>query len=240
MRLPKKYWKMGLKDGWAAFKKKKAATARKLKQKLSTKKKKSTSTKKKTSLKKKTSAKKSISTYRSKTKGKNTMPKKSSYKKPRWSAKKAQEIAIDSIVIGGSAIASTYAINNIPYVKNWKPWQRALTQGTIGILGAIFTPRQHVLVKKFFGGAGVGSVLNFSRQLFPQFSMSGGKSRTLTNNEINHITGNNQNMGVPYNIAESNSMNKSHDMGVPVNLGVPVKLSGRFSRRGNRSYTSSY
>lgn len=233
--LPKKYIKLGggvTKKAWRLYRAAKSSASKKIK---STFKKKKKTTKKKTTKKKATSKKKYSS--KPKTKKRTTMAKKKSKKtyssrRPKWSTSKAQAIAVDSLIIGGGVLGSTVAINKTPWIKDLKQWQRALTQAAIGIFGVMMTPKKNILMKKFFGGAAVGSVLNFAPMVFPNLTMGAGKNRRLTQPELNAV-----NMGIPH------KFNGKKSMGKPVHLGVPVDMSGgggRFKQRGHREYAGSY
>lgn len=237
MGLPKKYIKLGggvTKKAWRLFKAAKSKT-KKVYKKVTSKKKKKTTAKKKTTSKKKT--------YSSKPKKrKTTMAKKKSKKtyrskRPRWSTTKAQAVAIDSVIVGGGVLGSTWAMNMIPWIKNLSGWQRALTQFAIGVTGVVMTPKRNTLVKKFFGGTAVGSVLNFAPNIFPNLKLSG-KNRRLTPGEMSTV-----NMGIPHKFNGSSAAKHTTSMGKPVNLGVPVNLNGgggRFRSRGHRSYAGTY
>jgi len=236
MGLPSKYAKLGFTLGWPAYKRAKAAAKRaraaagrvvkKVKSKIKRKKK---------TAKKKTTAKKR--TYNSKPKkrypvAKRKSPKRTySSKRPRFTIGKGQRVAIDSLTIGAGVLGSTAVMNRAPFVRDLRPWQKALTQFIVGVVGVVITPKKFMLVKKFFGGTAVGSVINFAPTIFPNLSLSG-KNRTLSARELALV-----NMGIPTNI------NGNNNMGIPTNLGVPADLSGgggRWRSRGHRSYAGTY
>ncbi len=226
--LPKKYAKFGFKKGWTMFKAAKRKVGRKIKKAV---------TRKKTKTKKSTKKRKTV------TRRKTTMARRRTARKAaprrrtrkRWNTATAGKIAIDSGVIGGSAIVSTLTINSLPVVKDWASWQKALTQGLTGIALLIMIPRRQIWLLKAAGGVAVGSALNFLLPFFPGAFKLTGKSRALTRSELKALT-----MGAPYKIN-----GRGRTMGVPANLkgnnmGIPVPLmSGRFSNRGS-GYSSRF
>lgn len=222
--LPKKYAKMGFAAGWRAYRaaknKAKSALRKVSRRKKSTKK---TSTKKRTVTRRKPAMAK---------KAKKAAPRR---RRQRWTTSQAGNIALNSGVIAGSAILSTVAINNIPMVKDLRSWQKALIQGLVAIGVISFTPRRMVWTKKFFGGAAVGSALNFFLPYFPGAFRLQGRSRPLSAEEMKHLT-----MGMPYKISGAGGKH----MGVPATfntMGVPATLAGkRFNKRGGRAYAGQY
>ena len=210
--LPKKYAKFGFKKGWRMFKAARKKMGGKIRKTF--KRKKATTTKRKTVTRRKPAMAKT----------RKAAPRRRSRK--RWNTATAGKIAIDSGVIGGSAIVSTMMINKAPMVKDWNNWQKALAQGLIGIFGLMLIPKKQIWVKKAAGGVAVGSALNFLLPYFPDAFKMSGKARPLTRAELNALT-----MGKPAKI-----MGKpAKIMGAPVNL-----MGGRFGKRGRRNYAGNY
>ena len=94
-----------------------------------------------------------------------------------------------------------------------------------------------MLVRLFFGGTAVGSVINFAPTIFPNLSLSG-KARRLTKPELNAV-----NMGLPHKF--NGGTQKHTSMNIPVDMGIPVTLGkggggGRWAPRGTRSYAGRY
>lgn len=226
--LPKKYAKFGFKKGWILYKKAKRKVSGAIKKTF----------KKKTKKKKKSSTKKPVLKRSAKTmaKSKKTVTRRRKSRK-RWNTSQATDIAINSGVIGGSAIVATALVNKIPIVKDLPGWQKAGVQGISAIILLLMVPRRFVWTKKFFGGAAVGSALNLFLPNFAQDFKLFGKSRPLSSAEMESLT-----MGAPYAINGNNTMGKgNNNIGVPINLGVPANLGrSRFSKRGNRRYASDY
>jgi len=163
------------------------------------------------------------------------MAKKRSTKK-RWSAAGAGEIALDSALVGGSAITSTLLVNKLPMIGSLPRWGRAATQAAIGLLALWFIPKKQKIAMRIAAGMPVGAAINLMLPYFPGTFLSGGR-RPMTKDEISALT-----MGVPYS-------SKSSSMGIPYStksnnaMGIPVKISGangRYSKRGSRGYAGNY
>lgn len=73
-------------------------------------------------------------------------------------ASRPAQILVGAVVATGGAVGTSYAINNIPKVKDWTPGSKASAQIALGLL-AIFCPKLPLLPQKFVRPAGAGAVV---------------------------------------------------------------------------------
>lgn len=206
--LPKKYAKMGFAKGWAAFKRAKAATARKLKGRSN--KRKSTSTTRKTSTSgvRKVAAKKAPTTRR---------------RRVTLMSNQTINLLVKGGTVAGSILGSTWAINYTPWIRDRKPWQKALAQAAGGLLLWMFSRRPLVRLAALglVSSAGITAALPYINQ-----KMFG---RRFSPSELAQL----QTMGVPTAIGPSNGM------GVPTSIGrrhrrsmgIPTSLGNSYFNR---------
>ena len=222
--LPKKYAKMGFKEGWKQYKKS-------LRQRGS-------GTAKKKAATKKTMGKSTTRTIikkvysKPKTKKGTTMKKAVSKKMGKAPARRKRTLMMNrsfNAVIKGSiaglaAIAGLFIVNKTPWLKDQKAWMKSLFQVGIGLVPVIFVKQP--LAKIAGVGSISGGVISLAMPFMPEgLSFAGAGGRVLTRQELKQM----QSMGVPADI-----------MGKPVDINE-IATMGRGSgrRSGLRSRIGS-
>lgn len=205
-------WELWEKAKRAAARLRKGGTTKKSTKKKSTKKKtsskKTTSSKKSTSKKKSTSAKKKGNPHK---KGKRTMKKLVS--------PKTLGLVTNAGIGALGLVGSTVAFNKIPGIKDWKPWQKMLAQGIVGIIGMVAFLKYKWLFLLFFGGltgAGATALL----ELLPTSL----KGRRFTPTEMKQLTEGvksyNNGMGMPLEYYQNRPKYKRMNIPITTNMGM--------------------
>lgn len=103
----------------------------------------------------------------------------------------------DSLMIGGGAVGSVWAINQIPGVSKMNNWTKAGIQALIGVLGVAFIPG--AMAKKLLGGFIVGGAITAILPFVRGVKFAGEMGRPLSADEIRELTGvaGSGSMGVP-------------------------------------------
>lgn len=210
--LPKKYAKMGFKKGWKAYKMAKGATKRAYKKVAGKVKRKSTKKVIKRTTKKRV--------YRMAGKKKSPVRRR----KSSMMTNRTINALINGATIGGTAIASTLAVNKIPVIRDQNSWVKAAAQAGSGILGILFS--KNLMAKKAWSGVVAGALMSVVLPLLPEGMRVFGAARNLSSAELAEL----QTMGRPFSIAQS-----SQSMGRPVNVSTATApVMG--NSRGNRRY----
>lgn len=133
---------------------------------------------------------------------------------------------INGVMVGGSAIASTYAVNAIPGIKDQKTWIKALTQAGLGLAGVLLI--RNPMIKKlsagFIAGGAITAILPYLPETF-QVSAFKGAAR------------------LPHSFSPS-QLAELRTLGRPVNsaatMGKPVQSFGSSPYTGPRRYLRNY
>lgn len=193
--LPKKYAKLGFKEGWKAFKKVGGGAAKRATKQVSTR-------AKRVSTKTKRVAK--VATKR----GRAVAKKVYTRAKPVVSAGTGE--LINGAYIVGGAVASNAIVQKVPMISKMSPWAKIGIQGAAGVAGAMMAKKK--VIKKLAVGSLVAAGLNILRQNDMLATMTGpGEPSKLTPSEWRAMLGKPVNaMGVPV-----------RTMGKPVRMNGP-------------------
>jgi len=206
--LPKKYAKMGFKKGWREFKKAMAKRAGKLKRRVSK------GVKRKT---KNNPTKKGVRKMATKKRRGGSTTRRRPRRRVGLLPQTTVNALITGLMIAAPAIGGVWAINQIPWVKDQKPWAKALVQAAMGALGLTFL--RGSLAKKISSGVIAGGGMQLILPYVPGVKFGAG--RRFTPSELAAL----QTMGKPRQIPGDNNV-----MGKPV---YAPGMAGR-SRNSNR------
>lgn len=229
MTLPKKYRKLGLKQGYLAWGavKRKAAVARKKISKVVKKVARKTTAKRKTTVTKKpTTTKRRVTTMAAK----KTTPVKRR-RKTGVISERTMKLITNTGLVGLSTLGSVALLNMTPMLKDLKRWQKVLFLTLTAVLGVGMA--KNILIKTAFSGAGVAAAITLLLPYMPEgFSFAGrGGGRKFSRGELAELT----TMGVP-------GLSRQHESGLPISsMGLPLN-TGRASRnnyRGKRGYVKT-
>lgn len=207
--LPKKYAKMGFTKGWRAYK----AAKKRLKRAT-------TAHKNRSATKRKTAARPNNPHPKRRV---NTMAKKRKTIRRRrqggFMSAETMRIVQNGALIGTGVVATDLTTNNLPVVRNWQNWQKALLQLILGVGGMTLVRQKWA--KKLFMGSVVSAPLPFIRDVTQQFRFQNMSGRTLTPSELQALQGHHQYMGRgshsqylgrPYNINPRPAMGRPFDI----------------------------
>lgn len=185
--LPKKYFKMfpgNLKKGWAAFRAERGVP------------------KKKTGKKKKTHATASVAKHGG---GKMAKAKKKIHHAAKGAARRFKAAAGTRpgqvLIMAGTAaaggVATSFAINNIPKVKELSAMNKSLIQGGLGVAAIMFGGKRK-WVKGLGAGSVIAAVFGLSKSVLNLNPLAGpgAGSPTLSPSQMARLTG----MNVPANV----------------------------------------
>lgn len=130
---------------------------------------------------------------------------------------------MNGALIGGSAIASTYAVNMIPGIKDQKTWIKAASQVGLGLLGAIMIKQPMIkkLAAGFIAGGAITAILPYLPESVQTSAFKGSRiPRTFSPSELHEL----------------------RTLGRPVTsvMGKPVSSFGASPYNGPRSYLKQY
>jgi len=219
--LPKKYAKMGFKKGWAEYKKARRSAARKR-----TSGSPASRPAARAAARTSGTAKKKTTTKRT---GRPVAVKKTTRTAARTSKrtgrptmKRLQKNTLDALLngalVGGGALVSSVAVNQIPVVKTQAPWIKSLANVAIGL--GLVTMVKNPMVKKVGSGFIAGAAIEQLKPLISGFGLTMG-AREFNAAELAELQ-----TGRPVNAAM---------LGKPVDV-TRKGLSTGYSR-GKRAYT---
>jgi len=158
--------------------------------------------------------------------------KKSAAKAPKRRSKKGlisqrtQNILTNGLLVGGSAVGTTWAVNMIPMVKDQASWLRALIQAALGVTGLTFSRDKNM--KTIFVGSIVGSAISLILPLLPADAKIFGGARRFSEDELLELQYGAR-TGKPMEIA-----------GKPMKIaGRPANIMGGYPR-GTRNYLKNF
>jgi len=193
--LPKKYAKMGFKEGWKAFKK--AKRARKSTSGTTTKKKtmgKSYAQKKAVVKKvlRKPTTKKVVTMQKKKKAVSKTMGKSPARRKRTLMMNRSFNAIVKGGIAGLAALAGLFIVNKTPWVKDQKAWMKSLFQVGVGLIPVLFVKQP--LMKIAGIGSITGGAISLAMPFMPEgLSFAGAGGRVLTRDELKEMNY----MGVP-------------------------------------------
>lgn len=192
--LPAKYAKQGFAKGWKAYK----AAQRKRKRVSGTSIKRSTTKKRSsTTMAKRKTTKRRVYKRRAATPIRRR--RRMGRRMPKILTAATLNTIIDGIVMGGSAIGSTLAINFIPWIRDQRPIIKSAIQAGLGAVAMPMTKNR--LAKKAAMGAIVGSAITALLPYLPgEMKVFGG--REFTEGELAAL----QTMGKPYSLGKPLAM----------------------------------
>lgn len=215
--LPAKYAKMGFKKGWREYKKARGMRG---------------------AARPATRAAPRPATSRPKTKvvyrqqpRKPAAPKTMGRPMVRLLPKKTMETLINSVMVGLTALGSTFAVQKTPYVKDLNSYFKAAIQATIGLL--LFPMFKQQWVKSVGGGMVTGAAISLAIPYMPE-GFTFGAGRNFTSDELAEL----QTVGKPYKITNQPNVQQ---MGYPVKVGRSSPLMGHGKMtysRGRRNYAA--